>query len=67
MSYENDGFDQENQSANEVKYLVECLRGSSEKNITIMPEGTSIEVTSIIEKESTSELLISTLNKITVK
>jgi hypothetical protein len=34
MSYENDGFDQENQSANEIKYLVECLRGSSEKDIT---------------------------------
>jgi|GEM_PF-4232415 hypothetical protein len=66
MSYENDGFDQENQSANEI-YLVECLRGSSEKDITIMPEGTSIAVTSIIEKESTSELLISTLNKITIK
>jgi len=66
MSYENDGFDQENQSANKFKSLVGYLRGTSEKNI-IMPEGTNIKVTSIIEKESMSELLISTLNKITVK
>ncbi len=42
MSYENDGFDQENQSANEIKYGSSGFMGISTANSNQNPLGATV-------------------------